>query len=504
MSVRRARIEVIGSVVKVLTGVLAATAVAYGTVYIVLAVLRLSYPFELEWMEGAAVDHVLRILEGHKLYVTPSLEFVPFVYTPLYFYLSAFVTTVVGEGFLPLRLVSLLASIGCMAIVFRWVKRETSSVVAAIISAGLFAACYRVGGAWYDVGRADSLCLFLLLAGLYRLRYSSTGASLAVSGILFGLSFLAKQTGLIVALPMMLYALLAFRLRSMWFVFAVLVVIGGSTWVLDHVHNGWYYYYVFSLPGTAQVVPENIAAFWSKDIIPVVPLGLLLTVFFLIRRAIREKLTAGAFFVMMAVGMIAAAWVVRSHYGAYANTLVPAYALVSLLFGMGLREALGMIHRSSVRGRYLLEMLLLLVCCWQFYNLRYDFSSQVPTQVDREAGERFIVRLAEVDGEVLVPYHGYLPRIAGKKSSAHKAAINAVISGGGERAEGLQEEITKAIRSQEFGAIVIDAGWFEGDVKAAYTRARIELFEHPTVFYPVTGLRTRPRYMFIPRTRLGF
>lgn len=53
------------------------------------AVLRVLYPFELEWMEGATVEHVLRVMEGRPLYVEPSLEFVPFVYTPLYAWLGA-------------------------------------------------------------------------------------------------------------------------------------------------------------------------------------------------------------------------------------------------------------------------------------------------------------------------------------------------------------------------------------------------------------------------------
>ena len=41
--------------------------------YLVLAVIHLSYPFELEWMEGGMVDHVRRVLAGQKLYVKPTI-----------------------------------------------------------------------------------------------------------------------------------------------------------------------------------------------------------------------------------------------------------------------------------------------------------------------------------------------------------------------------------------------------------------------------------------------
>ena len=54
--------------------------------YIIIALIRIRYPFELEWIEGALVDHVNWLLTGHKLYVQPSLDFVPYFYTPLYFY----------------------------------------------------------------------------------------------------------------------------------------------------------------------------------------------------------------------------------------------------------------------------------------------------------------------------------------------------------------------------------------------------------------------------------
>src|SRR5690242_13004900 len=72
---------------------------------------RISFPYELHWMEGGSVDHVRRILAGEPLYVPPSIDFVPYTYTPWYFYLSAFVSRIIGIGFIPLRLVSIVACI---------------------------------------------------------------------------------------------------------------------------------------------------------------------------------------------------------------------------------------------------------------------------------------------------------------------------------------------------------------------------------------------------------
>ncbi|MBD3234120.1 MAG: hypothetical protein GF315_10405, partial [candidate division Zixibacteria bacterium] len=37
--------------------------------YLILAVIRMNYPFELEWIEGAIVDSCRWILSGNQLYV---------------------------------------------------------------------------------------------------------------------------------------------------------------------------------------------------------------------------------------------------------------------------------------------------------------------------------------------------------------------------------------------------------------------------------------------------
>ena len=112
-------------------------AAAFVAVALALMWLRISYPFELEWMEGAMVDHVRRVVAGQTLYVAPSLEFTPFIYPPGYYYASAAVSSVVGTGFTALRLVSALSTVGVLLLVGQFVSRETGSRAVALIAAGL-------------------------------------------------------------------------------------------------------------------------------------------------------------------------------------------------------------------------------------------------------------------------------------------------------------------------------------------------------------------------------
>src|SRR5258706_318809 len=71
---------------------------------------RIGFPYELEWLEGCTVDSARRILEGKGLFVAPSVDWIPYPYTPLYTYTAAAVARLVGIGFLAPRLVSLLCS----------------------------------------------------------------------------------------------------------------------------------------------------------------------------------------------------------------------------------------------------------------------------------------------------------------------------------------------------------------------------------------------------------
>ena len=73
------------------------------------------------------VCHVGRILAGQKLYVKPTIEFVPFVYQPFFYYVATLAAKMVGLNYLALRLVSHLATLGVLILIFDYVRRDTGS-----------------------------------------------------------------------------------------------------------------------------------------------------------------------------------------------------------------------------------------------------------------------------------------------------------------------------------------------------------------------------------------
>ena len=71
-------------------------------VYLWIALHRVGYRYELDWMEGGSVELAARVAAGHSLYVAPSLSFVGWTYPPLYYCSRAGVAQArSGSGFLP-------------------------------------------------------------------------------------------------------------------------------------------------------------------------------------------------------------------------------------------------------------------------------------------------------------------------------------------------------------------------------------------------------------------
>lgn len=469
-------------------------------VYLIVALLRIRYPFELEWMEGAAVDHAVRLLSGQKLYVSPSLEFVPFIYTPFYYYLSTGVSKIMGIGFFPLRLLSLISSLGCFIMIFFIVKRETRSNFSGLIASCLFAATYRISGAWFDVGRADSLFLLLLLAGLHLVRSRDSSRSYVLAGALLFLSFLTKQTALIVFAPVAAYCILVDRRRSVYFLATVVALVGASTYFLDWIHNGWYVYYTFDLPQQHSFLKHMWVDFWTIDIMSKLPIAFAMSVFYFASHVFYSDRRSYPFYLLMLMGALAGAWLSRLHPGGYLNVLMPAYAGLSILFGLAVHRALELVSSAPTVRRKLVEACIYLVCIIQFALLRYDAIAQIPTEKDLQAGRAFVRTLTGLSGEVLVPYHGYLPMLAGHKCYAHEQAIRDVLQGNESPTKvKLLNEIHQALTERRFDYIVLDdATWFPELIERNYAGWK-QVFEDRDAFWPVTGYQRRPEVIFVAK-----
>ena len=468
----------------------------YVLMYLGIALARLRYPFELEWMEGATVDHLRRCVAGEPLYVAPSLEFVPFVYTPLFYYVGALIARFTGTGFVALRSLSLLASLGCFACIGGTVWRQSSSRWSAWMAVGFFAATFRASGAWLDLARVDSLFLFFLLTAICSLGGHRRPAMIILSAGLLALAFFTKQATAVACLPLLLVLWLdSWRAVSL-FVFTLLGLVAAVSFWLNSASAGWFAYYVFILPRRHQINLTELSGFWLNDVLWLLAPALSIMVVYLFRQIRsphwRTCVLPGA----VSAGGLLSAWLGRLHSGGYDNVLLPAYATLAVLFGAALAALEAERPRHDRR-----TIFVYLLCAAQLAWLVYDPRAQIPGAADLRTGQDLIRRIAALPGEVLMPSHGYLPALAGKRTSAYEMAIYDVLrADDGPASRHLRQEISEAIRSRRFAAIVLDTPTYEFDldVRDGYGPPR-RLLSAADGFWPVTGLRTRPELLYLPR-----
>jgi Dolichyl-phosphate-mannose-protein mannosyltransferase len=432
------------------------SATGYLVLFIALVWMRVGYPFELEWLEGAMVDHVRTILAGRPLYAKPSLSFIPLTYTPAYFYLAAALTKILGVGFLPLRLISIAASLGLLIVIGRLAAREAQDVRAGVLAAGVFAAMFGWTDGWLDLARNDSLFLLLAFLAITVLRDRTSTAGAVAAGALISLSFLVKQTGLIVAIPLAVYSARRGWRACAGFAGTITAIVVVTTIVFDRAFDGWYWYYVVAVPKQHPLALEMLWGFWRFDVIRPLPVAFIGSLAYLSWRLLRPEKDAPVFYVCGGAGLFAGALASRLHSLSYVNVVLAAYAWLSVMYAIAVFDGARAAREHGNRhARRLLPTVIYALALLQLMRLAYAPSSLVPTAADVETGRTLLRSLAAIPGDVFVPYHGYLPVLAGKASHAHAVVIADVIRGGTTNIErGLAAELESALRTQRFDAVV--------------------------------------------------
>jgi hypothetical protein len=482
--------------------VLLAMVMLYFLVYLWIALARINHPFELEWMEGASVDTVSRVLNGQPLYTAPSVDYVPPIYGPVYFYISALLSLIFGVGFLPLRLVSLLASLGCCAVIYRFVKRETGDTFAGALAAGLFIATFNATGSWFDLARVDSLFLFFLLVGVYLVKFHPSPAGYLGAGVVLSLSILTKQSALVAIAPILLYCILCHPRPCLYLFAAMVVIIGGTTLMYDYASDGWYSYFLFGLAEQQAVVGSMRLEFWQVDL-AVLPVAELLLIVVTYRQIAAQRFALARFYTLFAVGMITSSWLTRLHSGGWVNGLFPAYAALALFFGAGIAILISLTHDLPIEKRSPILIALYTACLLQFVGLLYDPAPYIPTEQDVQAGNAFIEHLANTEGDVLLFAHGYYATMAGKPGYQLGWSMVVLVDGEGPVKSAFVDSVSDAIAQQRFSAIIGDNSVFlhEDFDTVLNTFYDMEILPYEGAeFLPVTGAETRPTFLFTPRS----
>jgi hypothetical protein len=496
-------------VYRIALAVLLACGAYYLGAMIYVVASRIGYPFALEWLEGGSYLQVHRILTGQPLYDQPSIDYVAMIYPPLYYYASAVISRVIGFGFLPLRLVSFVSSLGCLAVIYMICRREATEVAPAVLASTLFAAAYPLVGTWFDVARVDMLSVFLVLVSIWLLRLQKGPAYIA-AGIGFALACLTKQIHLLTLVVLCIYLIVFERARAIGFVISAIASLALAYLVLNRVYAGWFSFFTLHLAlGSGEYVAFEPAAslqtawdFWANSILGALPVATLLSAVYviwsLVRRASLRRLF---FFVTCAIGMVGTSWSVIQ-VGGYKNDLVPAYAIIAILFGLGLQEfGFSPTRRIADRGA------ILVACVIQFLLLYYPVAAQLPRRDDLLAGQALVADIRAEPRAVYVPFHPELAVMAGKAAFASWSPMYQLEGnfGGGDpnQTRRVKVEFVNAMARHDFGLIILDKtpNWIWGHPEEHYAIIPAPVFSRPDVFWPVTGWQIRPEIKMIPSGR---
>lgn len=461
---------------------------------------RVRYPFDLEWMEGGMVDHVRFLLSHGNIYVPPSLEFVPYVYNPMYYVVAATVSLLTGEGYVALRLVSIVGSLACVGLIALIVSRETRSRELGVLSGGLFAATYALSGGWFDIARVDSLHFAFCLGAIALVRFAKRHAHLVAASVCVWLAFETKQSGVGIVIPLALYLIVFEGWRqALWFVLPCGALVGGSILILNVASGGWYWFYTFSLTG--QLASHYGRSVWRTELFGNFPFALALAFFYFAAGRNPARAKARTFYAMVSLTLFAIAVAVRAHAGSWLNDNLTAHAALAILSGLGAGALLNSRPRGRRRRAGVLAYGMLLA---QFLLVVYDPRPWVPTDADRREGERLVAMVRASRGEVLLTHRGFLTRREGKGSFAHQMAVYNMLMIPDDRLGArtkLTGEFTQALRDKRFSMVMTD--WddfpFTDELKQSYDPVPVAYVADPKAFWCPTGARLKPVFAYVPK-----
>ncbi len=460
--------------------------------YLVVTWQTIGYPFHLEWMEGGQVETVSRLLSGQPIYGPPSVDWVGYVYPPVYHAVTAAVSIAVGPSLAVARGVSFVSFAVACALAYDYVRARTGARWLGAAAAGLLVATFGASGFWFHVARADSLCLALLLASLHVLVHGSRARSAVAAGLLGCAATLTKQTALVALVPVVLGLAASRPGRAVAAGGTLLGALLLGSVALTAATDGWFLYYALELPAQHDLAPAE-ATRWLAGELPALLPAVILSVAAVALR-LRSAGRAGLVDAGVLAGFVGSSWLAFAHTGGYVNVLLPAFAAFAILVPTAVAEVRPPAWPRSLRHGLALAVPLQIALLW------WPLSAAVPEPGATARGERFLAWLGAQDGEVLVPDQRFVQTRAGKRSHglgmAARDVLRARPDDRGRRM--LEESLAHAVSAQRFSVIVASQrDWLAGALDLFYEPAG-EIEGPPP---PVTGWRETPRYVFRPRPR---
>ena len=485
-----------------LEGLVWLVAIIYGVFCLYVAVRRILYPYDLDFIEDNMLMQAIRVSLGKPVYLPPNADFVPQVYMPLYTLLNGWIFRFVTPSYFPMRLLSYLATILTAIMIFLISRKISNNISISFCGAVLFLAGYHTTGGWDDLARVDALYMMLTVAGVALVAYGKENRfQLALAGSVFALGFLTKQNGLFFAIVVIIY--LAFTTRWNVLDFAVPFVAVSALTILDwnQISKGWFSIYVFKIAYLSPIDAQRIVMTLKDDLfgsmIGLTGIFLVVAISLLWHKGGKKTLMEPwNWFIGTALLMSIAG---RASVGGNRNNLMPAYTFLCLAPALAVREIRQWRDHWQIRARYGLFLLIILQFMLTSFVPKYPFGF-IPTSAMKQEGDQLIQHIASLPGPVLVLMHPYYAFLAGKAPAVDIQMLwHARLRG----EEPLPDDFVSRIRNHYYSAIISDESTFETQpdvlklITTYYVRSEtLNSTESPPT---INGVVVRPKVIYRPR-----
>ncbi len=481
-----------------LRGLVVLAALAFIGMYLLAALPRVFYPYDLDFIEDGMLMQSLRVANGLPIFVPPSVEFVPHLYMPLYSWLGGGLIKIFGVSYAPLRWLSLASTIASALLIYYIARRESGPRWIAFACAGLFLGGYRISGFWYELVRVDSLFVALSLVGCaLGIDAGRSNRRLILAALVLALAFFTKQTSLLFGAGLSFYLLIALGRRAWLFIGIYATSVSLPLIIINALTGGWFIYHTFTIAASDPIEGGRIVNYLRFELFGLMAILSVMAIAvggLSWRRsrfhALRDRpwlIGIGAAAIISAAG--------RASAGGNVNNLMAVYAFLCLAPAMLLRE--WQMDNQKILARLRPSTWIAIGVLIQFALGAYNPLRYIPTSEMRQAGDRLIQHIASIDGEVYVAMHPYYAWLAGKQPAAQLATIWY----GREHGQlPLPDDFVARLRDRYYAAIISDESFFEVDPPVQqlimqYYRPleQLDVSEAPAT---LTGVVVRPQLIY--------
>jgi hypothetical protein len=488
---------------RILQGLTLALGALHFVFFAYAVVQRFHYPIELEWMSGGVLEHVDRVSRGEPVYVAPSASFIPFLYPPLYYWLSALVAKAMTVQ-AACRVVSVIATLITAVLTHRAAQKLGASRFWALCAPALFFGAYSLSGFWYDLERSDLLMMAMLTGGLVLALGRRDLAPTAIAGALVGGAFFAKQPASVFFLAAVggLVVAKSYR-RAIAFAGGGLALLVPGLALLSMKSDGWFWFYCVKMPASHGIDQKLNTVFFIGHPMKAFALAGATTFALVVFgkqvvRALRGRELLGDDDAIFGAMLAAAAFTSatsRLHVGGFVNVLIFWTTFGAIAFAV-VGSRLAKLHRAT-------EGILVVAALLQLAHFLYDPGDAAPDErryLDQKLVEGRIREL-EKKGEVIVHGRGHLTQ----PRHYHSIALIDVMRGGlpipSDLVKGLEERKYAAFVVDEFGELTLEgilgkrSELFDIVTRNYFIAQELDDRERP----PLVGWIAHPSWILRPR-----